>query len=152
MNAKDLQELKEMTGLVSESELANINNEVVEKPRCSYDRQPFNRDLVGYVGAFVKVGNNYGIIDDVHRDMLGFVHCEKDTWTGELVSEADIEYCKTHDDVRKAHASALEYFRREHESLYYRMKMAYKFDNQVVLSHLLWKVDKWLEKLGKMAA
>ena len=90
MNEKDLQELKEMTGLVSESELNNAKHEAAPAPcKPMYDRQAkaaiVSKELASYVGRFVKVGKTYGIIDDVHGNMLGYVHCENDTWTGELV-------------------------------------------------------------------
>ena len=157
MNKKDLEELKEITGLTTEKELSasvSVNASAPStsiKPR-TYDRMPYNKELVGYVGMFVKVGNSYGIIDDVHGNRLGFVHSDKDSWTGEIVNEGDVSICKSHDDMVKAYNSALNYFKREKNSLESRMKAANRFDDQARISHEAWKVGKWIEKLEAMAA
>lgn len=153
MNEKDLQELKEMTGLVSESELKSSNVREVNACTPTYDRHPFDKNLVGYVGSFVKVGKTYGIIDDVHRDMLGYVHCEGDTWTGELVSASDAVTCTSDADIRKAHASALDYFTKERASVKNRIdRKIGGVGEQAMLAHMLWKIEKWLDKLQAKAA
>lgn len=40
-------------------------------------------DLEVYVGLSIKVGNVYGICDEVCGNRLGFVWSDKDSWTGQ---------------------------------------------------------------------
>ena len=158
MNEKDLQELKEMTGLVSESELNNAKREAAPAPcKPMYDRQTkaaiISKELAAYVGRFVKVGKTYGIIDDVHRDRLGYVHCENDTWTAELVEASETTVCTGDADIKKAHASALAYFTKERASVKNRIdRNIGTAGEQAMLAHMLWHCDKWLEKLQAVAA
>lgn len=157
MNEKDLQELKEMTGLVSESELNNNAKREAEPCKPMYDRQDkaaiISKELDAYVGRFVKVGKTYGIIDDVHRDRLGYVHCENDTWTGELVWANETFACTSDADIKKAHASALAYFTKERASVLNRIERKIgTASEQAMLAHMLWYCDKWLDKLQAMAA
>lgn len=146
MNEKDLQELKEMTGLVSTSELNN-NAPASEKAAI------VNKELQMFVGRLVKVGKTYGIIDDVHRDRLGYVHCENDTWTAELVEASETTVCTSDADIKKAHASALSYFTKERASVKNRIdRKIGSVGEQATLAHMLWHCDKWLEKLHKAVA
>lgn len=134
MEQKDLQELQEITGLVSEELNSNKQNSN-------------NTELSRYVGAFVKAGKAYGMIDNVHGDRLGFVWSEKDSWTGELVDLEECEILTNKADIDNAMASAVTYFKREHDSLTMRMARKYSTDNQQTLAKMLWFVDEWLEKL-----
>ena len=158
MNEKDLQELKEMTGLVSESELNNTKREAEPAPcKPMYDRQAkaaiISKELAAYVGRFVKVGKTCGIIDDVHGNMLGYVHCENDTWTGELVWANETFPCTSDADIKKAYASALAYFTKERLSVKRRIDgKVGGVGEQATLAHMLWRIDKWLEKLHAKAA
>ena len=158
MNEKDLQELKEMTGLVSESELNNAKRVAAPAPcKPLYDRQAkaatVNKELQAMVGRFVKVGKTCGIIDDVHGNMLGYVHCENDTWTGELVWANETFACTSDADIKKAHASALAYFTKERASVLNRIERKIgTASEQAMLSHMLWKINKWLDKLQAKAA
>lgn len=158
MNEKDLQELKEMTGLVGESELNNTKREAEPAPcKPMYDRQAkaaiINKELAAYVGRFVKVGKTYGIIDDVHGSMFGYVHCENDTWTGELVWANETFACTSDADIKKAHASALAYFTKERASVKNRINRNIgTAGEQAMLAHMLWHCDRWLEKLQAVAA
>ena len=163
MNEKDLQELKEMTGLVCESELGNTKHEVAPHTTShtthttshtpTYDRREnvrfANKELLEMVGRYVKVGKTYGIIDDVHGNMLGYVHCENETWTGELVEKNETILCTTEKDIRKAHESALAYFTKERESVKNRIdRKIGTVGEQATLAHMLWKINKWLGKLA----
>ena len=155
MNEKDLQELKEMTGLVSESELNNTKREA-EPCKPMYDRQAkatiVSKELAAYVGRFVKMGKTYGVIDDVHGNMLGYVHCENDTWTGELVWANETFPCTSDADIKKAYASALAYFTKERASVKNRIdRNIGTAGEQATLAHMLWHCDKWLKTLQAVA-
>ena len=136
MEQKDLQELQEITGLVSKSEL-NSNK-----------KDSNNTELSRYVGCFVRIGKAYGMIDNIHGDRLGFVWSDKDSWTGELVNLEECEILTNKEDIDNAMASAVRYFKREHDSLTMRMARKYSTDNQQTLAKMLWFVDEWLERLA----
>ena len=139
MNQKDLQELKEMTGLVSQSELSIASE-------CS--SAACNNGLGQYIGMFVKVGIHYGMIDDIHGDRLGFVWSDKDSWTGELVRPNFIDKCVSGSDIKKAERSARAYFEREVASLRARIKRGYEFDDQKMLRERVDLYESWLKWLG----
>lgn len=142
MNKQDLQEIQEITGLVSEKE-----NKSVRKSAIVEDTE----DLQYMVGLFVKVGKNYGLIDAVHGSRLGFIWSDATSWTGELVDLGECEVLNTKADIDKAMASAKGYLEREHASISARMAHKYQFDNQQVLANHLWHIEQWQEKLSKAA-
>ena len=139
MNQKDLQELKEMTGLVSQSELS------IASASSSAEH---NKGLEQYLGMFVKVGIHYGIIDEIQGDKLGFVWSDKDSWTGELVRPNYVEKCVSGSDIKKAERSARAYFEREVASLRARIKRGYEFDDQKMLLERVDLYESWLKWLG----
>ena len=102
-----------------------------------------------YVGAFVMTADGlYGMIDEVHGDRLGFVHAEKDTWTGELIDAAKVKTVSpTTVDGAKAFRSAQAYFRLEVESLRSRIARNYPIDDKGVLNNMLTRCETWLRKL-----
>lgn len=136
METKDLKELKEITGLVSASEL---------KTQVT----PDNAELGVNVGRFVYAKKSYGMIDAVHGNRLGFVHANKDGWTGELVNLEDCVFLPVgSDDEKKAKRSAETYFNLECSSLRGRIRMNYPNDNKERLTAMLNHVATWSNKLA----
>lgn len=129
-------------GSISTPSVTNIKPAVTLKRKVS-------TALLPYVGAFVVTSDGlYGMIDEVHGDRLGFVHAEKDSWTGELV---DIDKVKTVSpttvDGAKAFRSAQTYFNREATSLRSRIARNYPIDNKEALNNMLTRCETWLRKL-----
>jgi hypothetical protein len=102
-----------------------------------------------YVGKFVKVGKNYGMIDSVYNNRLGFIWSDKDSWTGELVDVENVEVLNSVDDVTKARLSAKNYLLRERASLKSRIARKLTTDNQQTLGELLDFVVGWINRLGE---
>lgn len=102
-----------------------------------------------YVGKFVRVGNNYGMIDNVYGTRLGFIWSDKDSWTGELVDVDKVEVLTKQDDIAKARLSAKNYLLRERASLKARIARKLAIDNQQTLGELLDFVVGWINRLGE---
>jgi hypothetical protein len=102
-----------------------------------------------YVGKFVKVGNNYGMIDNVYGTRLGFIWSDKDSWTGELVDVDKVEVLTSSDNIAKARLSAKSYLLRERASLKARIARKLAVDNQQTLGELLDFVVGWINRLGE---
>ena len=102
-----------------------------------------------YVGKFVKVGKNYGMIDNVYGTRLGFIWSDKDSWTGELVDVDKVEVLTKQDDVAKARLSAKSYLLRERAALKARIARKLAIDNQQTLGELLDFVVGWINRLGE---
>lgn len=102
-----------------------------------------------YVGKFVKVGKNYGMIDSVYNNRLGFIWSDKDSWTGELVDVDKVEVLTKQDDVAKARLSAKSYLLRERAALKARIARKLAVDNQQTLGELLDFVVGWINRLGE---
>lgn len=141
----------------SELEMLGLDNGTITTPTPVVNnikpavtlRRKVSTALLPYVGAFVVTADGlYGMIDEVHGDRLGFVHAEKDSWTGELV---DIDKVKTVSpttvDGAKAFRSAQTYFNREATSLRSRIARNYAYDNKETLSNMLTHCETWLRKL-----
>lgn len=143
MTQKDLNEIKNMTGLVSESELKNTeSNNVASVVTESAD----NDELQKYVGTFIKCGNIYGMIDGVYHGRLGMVHGSADYWdTGIIRQSWDI--CKDEADKTKARMSAMAYYTNESESLERRLAMNFKNDDVAELWRQLANCKNWLIRL-----
>lgn len=102
-----------------------------------------------YVGKFVKVGKNYGMIDNVYGTRLGFIWSDKDSWTGELVDVEKVEVLTSTEDVAKARLSAKNHLLRERASLKARIARKLAIDNQQTLGELLDFVVSWINRLGE---
>ena len=102
-----------------------------------------------YVGKFVKVGKNYGMIDNVYGTRLGFIWSDKDSWTGELVDVDKVEVLTKQDDIAKARLSAKSYLLRERAALKARIARKLAIDNQQTLGELLDFVVGWINRLGE---
>ena len=106
-------------------------------------------EIKDYVGKFVKVGNNYGMIDNVYGTRLGFIWSDKDSWTGELVDVDKVEVLTSTEDIAKARLSAKNYLLRERASLKARIARKLAIDNQQTLGELLDFVVGWISRLGE---
>ena len=106
------------------------------------------KDLEVYVGLSIKVGNVYGVCDEVCGSRLGFVWSDKDSWTGELVDANDVTICETEEDCERGRLSALHYFEREAVDLRCRINMKRKTDDAEELSRLLSRCENWLARLS----
>ena len=102
-----------------------------------------------YVGKFVKVGKNYGMIDNVYGTRLGFIWSDKDSWTGELVDAKQVEVLTSTEDITKARLSAKNHLLRERASLKARIARKLAIDNQQTLGELLDFVVGWISRLGE---
>lgn len=100
------------------------------------------------VGVFVKHDGNYGMIDAVYGERLGFIWSTKDSWTGQLVDADKIEPLQSEEEMQTARLSAKNYLLRERASLKNRISMKLKVDNQQQLRELLDFVSGWIIKLG----
>ena len=119
------------------------------KPAVTLRRKVSTTSLQPYVGAFVVTADGlYGMIDEVHGDRLGFVHAERDTWTGELIDASKVKTVSpTTVEGAKAFRSAQAYFRFEVESLRNRIARNYPIDNKEALNNMLTRCETWLRKL-----
>ena len=106
------------------------------------------KDLQVYVGLSIKVGNVYGICDEVCGSRLGFVWSDDNSWTGQLVDAKDVTICETEDDCERGRLSALHYFEREVKSLQSRIKMGRKQDDLTTLVNELSRCEYWLSRLS----
>ena len=88
------------------------------------------KQLESMIGAFVKYDGNYGMIDAVYGERLGFIWSDKDSWTGQIV------------DTDK------NYLLRERAHLLRRIKMNLEIDDQQRLRELLDFVSGWIVKMG----
>ena len=103
-----------------------------------------------YVGKFVKVGKNYGMIDNVYGTRLGFIWSDKDSWTGELVDVDKVEVLTSTEDIAKARLSAKNHLLRERASLKARIAQKLKMDSQQCLGELLdlmWQWAVWVSSI-----
>lgn len=132
---EELQQIENMTGLTNGA------------AECGTKKTENNPALTVWVGKFVKVGNTYGLIDDVHGNRLGYVHCEGDTWTGQLVDVDKIDICTTHDDLKLAHDSARGYLDFEIDSLTRRIARNYPMDCKATLNKMLAHVTNWRNRM-----
>lgn len=132
---EELQQIENMTGLTNGA------------AECGTKKTENNPALAVWVGVFVKVGDTYGMIDDVHGNKLGYVHCEKDTWTGELVDEQDCVALTNGDDLKRAQDSAREYLNREIDSITRRIARNYPIDNKATLQSMLAHVTNWRNRM-----
>ena len=112
-------------------------------------RRKVSSALLPYVGAFVVTSDGlYGMIDEVHGDRLGFVHAEKDSWTGELIDASNVKTVSpTTVDGAKAFRSAQAYFNREATSLRSRIARNLAYDNKEALNNMLTHCETWLRRL-----
>ena len=102
-----------------------------------------------YVGKFVKVGEHYGMVDNVYGTRLGFIWSDKDSWTGELVDVDKVEVLTSTEDIAKARLSAKNHLLRERASLKARIARKLAIDNQQTLGELLDFVVSWINRLGE---
>lgn len=102
-----------------------------------------------YVGKFVKVGEHYGMVDNVYGTRLGFIWSDKDSWTGELVDVDKVEVLTSTEDIAKARLSAKNHLLRERASLKARIARKLAIDNQKTLGELLDFVVGWINRLGE---
>ena len=102
-----------------------------------------------YVGKFVKVDKNYGMVDNVYGTRLGFICSDKDSWTGELVDVDKVEVLTSTEDIAKARLSAKNHLLRERASLKSRIARKLTTDNQQTLGELLDFVVGWINRLGE---
>mgnify|MGYP007069857278 CR=1 FL=1 len=104
-------------------------------------------DLTKYVGALVSVstmyGTEYGMVDGVFCDQLGFVSGCETEWDTRLVNVQDVQECVTDDERTKARQSATWYYTNEIDSLQRRIKMQYKKDDPKKLQDMLTNCLKW---------
>lgn len=142
MNAKDLEYLKEITGLVSEGETQVTNNTMAVA-------MPDDENLKVWVGKFVdvtdKTGTHTGMIDRVHGKRLGFVFATKDGWTARLVWPANVRVAS---DEKRAKRSAETYYNEESTSLRCRIRRNIVGDDKVMLNRMLANCESWLRKLA----
>lgn len=143
LTQSELEMLGLQQGTISTPSVTNI------KPAVTL-RRKVSTALLPYVGAFVvTVDGLYGMIDDVHGESLGFVHAEKDSWTGELIDASKVKTVSpTTVEGAKAFRSAQTYFNREATSLRERIRQNYRFDDKDKLSEMLQHCEKWLRKLA----
>lgn len=106
------------------------------------------KDLEVYAGLSIKVGNVYGICDEVCGDRLGFVWSDKNSWTGQLVDANDVTICETENDCERGRLSALHYFEREVKSLQSRINAGRKTDDLTTLVNELSRCEYWLSRLS----
>lgn len=104
-------------------------------------------ELQEYVGKFVKVGEHYGMIDDVYGTRLGFVWSAKESWTGQLVDVEDVQCLTKAEDVQVARLSAKNYMLRERASLKARIARKLECDSQQRLQELLDFVSAWVSRI-----
>lgn len=107
-----------------------------------------NFDLEVYVGLCIKVGNVFGVCDEVCGSRLGFVWSDKDSWTGQLVDADKVTICETEEDCERGRLSALHYFEREEKSLQARISARYKQDDAETLRKMHERCVKWLSRLS----
>ena len=141
----------------SELEMLGLDNGTITTPAPVVNnikpavtlRRKVSTALLPYVGAFVVTSDGlYGMIDEVHGDRLGFVHAEKDSWTGELIDASKVKTVSpTTVDGAKAFRSAQTYFNREATSLRSRIARNYEFDSKAKLNAMLTRCETWLRKL-----
>lgn len=141
----------------SELEMLGLDNGTITTPTPVVNnikpavtlRRKVSTALLPYVGAFVVTSDGlYGMIDEVHGDRLGFVHAEKDTWTGELIDASKVKTVSpTTVEGAKAFRSAQAYFRLEVESLRSRIVRNYPMDSKEALNRMLTRCEAWLCKL-----
>jgi len=105
------------------------------------------KDLEVYVGLSIKVGDVYGVCDEVCGNRLGFVWSDKDSWTGQLVDANEVTICETEEDCEHGRLSALHYFEREVESLMTRICAGRKQDDLTTLVNQLSHCEYWLNRL-----
>lgn len=105
-------------------------------------------DLQVYVGLCVKVGNVYGVCDEICGSRLGFVWSDKDSWTGELVDANKVTICDNEKECERGRLSALHYFEREVKFLQSRIEMKYKLDDLATLTKELSRCEYWLGRLS----
>lgn len=141
----------------SELEMLGLDNGTITTPTPVENnvkpavtlRRKVSSALLPYVGAFVVTsGGLYGMIDEVHGDRLGFVHAEKDSWTGELIDASNVKTVSpTTVDGAKAFRSAQTYFNREATSLRSRIARNLAYDNKETLNKMLTRCETWLRRL-----
>lgn len=142
----------------SELEMLGLDNGTITTPAPVVNnikpavtlRRKVSTALQPYVGAFVITADGlYGMIDAVHGDRLGFVHAEKDSWTGQLIDASKVKVVSpTTVDGAKAFRSAKTYFNREATSLRSRIARNYAFDDKVTLNNMLTHCETWLRRIG----
>ena len=106
-------------------------------------------DVKDYVGQFVKVGEHYGMIDNVYGTRLGFIWSDSDSWTGELVDVKDVMHLAKQEDIAKARLSAKTYLLRERAALKARIARKLSMDNPAALQEMLDFVLGWISRLGE---
>ena len=140
----------------SELEMMGLQQGTISTPKSVMNIKPavtlrrkVSTALQPYVGAFVVTADGlYGMIDDVHGDRLGFVHAEKDSWTGELIDASKVKTVSpTTVDGAKAFRSAQTYFNREATSIRSRIARNFAYDNKETLNNMLTHCETWLRKL-----
>ena len=155
MNKQELQELQEMTGLLTEEQLNEL-----KKAQAEYDedmRAQAERMRDAWVGVFVKWGKTYGMIDSVHicpDDIyLGLVYASESEWVGRLVKENDVVALTNEPELRAACISAQMYFKAERESLRrYIARMKAEGKPTKTMEMLLKELDEWIKWIKKFAA
>ena len=105
-------------------------------------------DLQVYVGLSIKVGNVFGVCDEICGNRLGFVWSDENSWTGQLVDAKDVTICESEDDCERGRLSALHYFEREVKSLQSRIKAKIKQDNAETLRKMHEHCMRWLCRLS----
>lgn len=111
-----------------------------------------NMELSSYVGMFVRVGSEFGMIDAVHGARLGFVHSTDDSWTAEIVRPHLVTVISDGNELELAWASALQYFEREHMSLRARIARHLPIDSEETLVEQLAYVESWLSRMAQNAS
>ena len=139
MKTKDLKELAEMTGLSVESNKANaVTHQTNANASDSANRQ--------HVGTFAKVGNNYGMIDDVTPNGFGFVYsCEDGSWVGRLVDT--FRTLANEDEIALAKASARTYYAMEMAHCGALLHINSNIINKKRVKEIIATCKMWLETL-----
>lgn len=154
MKTKDLKELQEMTGLVTEAEFNKMKADelAAEKEianKYSDDSAKLRKECVG---RYIRVEKNLGLCDDVHilsdGVYLGFVFATSSEWVGKLVKPEDAVLLTDEPSIRAAKKSAGLYFALERGSVT-RCIQRYKAEGRDTseLESRLANIDEWLVKI-----
>ena len=109
-------------------------------------------DLCIETGTAVKIGKQWGIIDEVFEGQgYGFVTSDGNGWEGRMITGSqltEIEILSEQNDINRAKKAAVEYFILEGESLARRMGMMYENDDPQRLQEMLDYCLLWIGKIG----
>ena len=157
-----INEMLVAAGIVTEESVNELNNTLEEQFNVlkSYELsdeeiQAQTQHLKTYVGQFVKVGNKYGMIDEVIQNRflcaLGFVYSTPTMRGGQMVHEDDISPIDEN-ELPKAIESAIGYYWNEATDLTNRLAMHYEIDIPHIkrIQEMIQECSKWLTELKKL--